>query len=57
MFFYLSCLVWPQWKRMHPAPQRLDVPQVGPLLFQRKRWGRVRGRIRGRGDCSKQDIK
>lgn len=29
MFLYLGCLVWPQWERMHLAPQTLDVPEWG----------------------------
>jgi hypothetical protein len=29
MFFYLVCLVWAQWKRMHLASQKLDMPGSG----------------------------
>jgi len=29
MFFYLGCLVWPQWERKCLASQRLKMPGQG----------------------------
>jgi hypothetical protein len=65
MFFYLGCLVWPQWERKLLAFQRLDVPGLGisrggPTCSEEKGrggWGKDCGRgwLGRRG--SEQDVK
>jgi hypothetical protein len=52
MFFYVDCLIWPQWERMCLALQRLDVPgwgiYPGPLTCSEEK-----GREDGGKDCGR----
>jgi hypothetical protein len=50
-FFYLGCLVWPQWERKHLAKQRLEVP-VYRIPRKAPTCSKDRGRERGEGLCA-----
>jgi hypothetical protein len=60
MFFYLGCLIWPQWERKCLASQRLEVPWRGDnqrdSTFSgekgREDQGRIVGRVTKKGAMS-----
>jgi hypothetical protein len=52
IFFWLDCLVWPQWERKNLDLQRLDVPGVGGYVGWSSAAQRRRGLETGK-DCGR----